>query len=260
MTAPSTDVTVSEARPGVFLIRIDRPERRNALNIAIKQAVADAVIELDQDPRAKAIVISGGPEYFVAGTDVAEMVSLTPTAHTVQVTDAMFTALRRCQTPLLAAIEGYALGGGMELALSCDLIIAGENAKLGQPEILVGVIPGAGGTQRLVRVLGKYRALSLLLTGAQISGREAFELGLISEVVPDTEATERSLAVATALVGMPPLAVQAILEVVDIGADLPLEGALLLERKAFQLLFDSTDQTEGMTAFLEKRRPKYTGR
>jgi enoyl-CoA hydratase len=256
----SPEVTVQEARPGVFVVAINRPERRNALNIAIKRSIADAVLALDANPLAKVIVITGTSNYFVAGTDLSEMVSLTPIGHTLQVTDAMFTALRRCATPLIAALEGYALGGGLELALACDLVIAGADATLGQPEIRVGVIPGAGGTQRLLRILGKYRALSLLLTGDTITGAEAFTQGLVSEAVPAGEALQRSLTIAEKILKMPPLAVRATLELVDTGADLPLDAALLLERKAFQILFDSADQTEGMTAFLEKRRPTYEGR
>jgi enoyl-CoA hydratase/carnithine racemase len=197
---------------------------------------------------------------FAAGTDVEEMAAMTPTEHTLKATDRMFTAIRRCGTPVIAAVEGYALGGGCELALSCDLIVAGGSARFGQPEVRVGVMPGAGATQRMVRTLGKYRALRLLLTGEEITGEEAYLMGLVSEVAPDGTALTRALELGETIAGMPQLAVRAILDVVETGADAPMETALLLERKAFQLLFDSQDQKEGMRAFLEKRRPEFGGR
>jgi enoyl-CoA hydratase len=253
-------VRIDEARPGVVVLTIDRPARSNALDLAIKDRMADLVEELDRRPTVAAIVVTGGPRVFAAGTDVAEMAALTPTEHTLKVTDRMFTALRNCGTPLIAAVEGYALGGGCELAMSCDLIIAGESARFGQPEIRVGVMPGAGATQRMVRALGKYRALRLLLTGAHVSGEEAYAMGLLSEVTPDGAALTRAVDLAESIAGMPQLAVRAILDVVEAGADAPMGVALLLERKAFQLLFDSDDQKEGMRAFLEKRPPEFHGR
>jgi enoyl-CoA hydratase/carnithine racemase len=252
-------LTVEQARPGVFVIAIDRPERRNALNLEIKTGLAELVETLDSDPNSRVIVITGGPDVFAAGTDLAEMEMLTPTDHTLQVTDRMFTALRKCATPTIAAVEGYALGGGCELAMSCDLIVAAASSRFGQPEIRVGVIPGAGGTQRLMRIMGKYRALRLLLTGDQITAQEAYEIGLVSEVAPDANALSRALELADVITSMPQLAVRAILELADAGVDAPLETALLLERKAFQLLFDSSDQKEGMRAFLERRSPEFRG-
>jgi enoyl-CoA hydratase/carnithine racemase len=171
----------------------------------------------------------------------------------------VFTVIRNCAVPVVAAVEGYALGGGCELAMSCDLIVAAESSRFGQPEIRVGVIPGAGGTQRMVRIMGKYRALRLLLTGDQITAEEAYTIGLVSEVTPDGTALPRALQLAHSIASMPQLAVRAILELVAAGADAPLETALLLERKAFQLLFDSSDQKEGMRAFLERRSPEFRG-
>ena len=261
MTQPGGDgVRMEEARPGVFILAIDRPARRNALNLAVKKRIAELVEELDQQSAVHVIVIAGGPRVFAAGTDVAEMAALTPTEHTLKATDRMFTAIRHCATPVIAAVEGYALGGGCELAMSCDLIIAGRSARFGQPEICFGVMPGAGATQRMVRTLGKFRTLRLLLTGEQITGEEAYLMGLVSEVTPDGAALTRALELAQSIAGMPQLAVRAILDVVEAGADAPMETALLLERKAFQLLFDSHDQKEGMRAFLEKRPPEFRGR
>ena len=161
---------------------------------------------------------------------------------------------------MIAAVEGYALGGGCELALCCDLIVAGETAKFGQPEIRVGIMPGAGGSQRLLRAIGKYRAMKLMLTGEQVAAPEALIMGMLSEVVPDGTALARANALAKTILTMPPLAVRAIKEVVQLGQDAPLETALLVERKAFMMLFDSADQKEGMKAFLEKRKPVYQGR
>jgi enoyl-CoA hydratase len=254
------DVRVEEARPGIVVLTIDRPARRNALDLAMKERIAELVEELDSRPTVGVIVVTGGPQVFAAGTDVAEMAALTPTEHTLKVTDRMFTSLRNCGTPLIAAVEGYALGGGCELAMSCDLIIAGSSARFGQPEIRVGVMPGAGATQRMVRTLGKYRALRLLLTGEQVTGEEAYAMGLLSEVTPDGAALPRALDVAGMIAAMPPLAVRAILDVVEAGADAPMETARQLERKSFQLLFDTYDQKEGMRAFLEKRPPEFHGR
>ena len=253
-------VLVEEAKPGVFLITIDRPERRNALNIEVKDLVADAVTELDARPDVRVIVLSGAGGVFVAGADVAEMESLTPTEHTLRVTDRMYTVLRHCATPLIAAVEKYALGGGCELALCCDIIVASENARFGQPEIRLGVIPGAGGTQRLLRAVGRYQAMRLLLTGETLTAPEALAAGLVSELAPEGQAVTRATEMAVGIAAMPPLAVAAIKDVVRAGADVPLETALLLERKAFQILFDTEDQKEGMRAFLEKRPPDYRGR
>ncbi len=257
----STDsVRVGAPAPGVMQVTIDRPERRNALNIEVKDSVAHIVAALDQRPDVRAIVLTGANGAFVAGTDVAEMANLTPVEHTLRVTDRMFTVLRQTTTPLIAAVEGYALGGGCELALCCDIIVASSTARFGQPEILLGVIPGAGGTQRLLRAVGRYRAMHLLLTGQAVPATEAHAMGFVSELTDEGNAVTRALEIAGTVATMPPLAVAAIKEVVRVGADVPLDTALLLERKAFQILFDSHDQKEGMRAFLEKRRPQYEGR
>ncbi|MCD2114895.1 enoyl-CoA hydratase-related protein [Rhodococcus rhodochrous] len=261
LIALSTDsLTVNgDPKTGVFRLTINRPERRNALNIEVKDAVANAVASLDTHPDVRAVVITGSGNAFVAGTDVAEMQPLTPIEHTLRTTDRMFTALRNASTPLIAAVEGYALGGGCELAMCCDIIVASETAKFGQPEIKLGVIPGAGGTQRLLRAVGRYKTMRLLLTGDALSATEAHSAGLVSELVPQGSALSRAEELAVTIAAMPPLAVAAIKDVIRAGADVPLDTALLLERKAFQILFDSADQKEGMGAFLEKRSPEYHG-
>lgn len=253
-------VVATEPVNGVIQVTIDRPERRNALNIDVKDTVADIVETVDRLDGVRVIVITGANGAFVAGTDVAEMVDLTPVEHSLRVTDRMFTVLRQTSTPLIAAVEGYALGGGCELALCCDIIVASDTARFGQPEILLGVIPGAGGTQRLLRAVGRYRAMHLLLTGGTVRAPEAHAMGFVSELVSEGEALEQALKMAEMIGGLPQMAVNAIKEVVRAGADAPLDTALLLERKSFQVLFDSHDQKEGMRAFLEKRTPDYQGR
>jgi enoyl-CoA hydratase len=242
---------------GVAVVTIDRPERRNALNLDVKRRLTAIIESLEADPAVRVVILTGAGGVFVAGTDVAEMAGMTPTEHTLLATDQVFTTLRRCPKILIAAIEGYALGGGCELALACDLIVAGESAKLGQPEIRLGIMPGAGGTQRLLRAVGKYRAMRMVLTGEPITAREALGVGLLSDLVPDGTALERAMDLARTISRMPPLAVRAIKEVMQLGQDAPLETALQLERKAFQLLFATKDQKEGMAAFVAKRAPKF---
>ena len=256
----SIPVTCALHGDGVAVITIDRPRRRNALNLDVKQRLVDAVLTLNADASVCVIVLTGAGGYFVAGTDIDEMASMTPTSHTLGATDLVFTTLRQSGKPTIAAVEGYALGGGCELALACDLIVAAEGARFGQPEIKVGIMPGAGGTQRLLRTMGKYQALRMMLTGEPIGAPQAFACGLVSELCPDGAALEYAQALARTIAAMPPLAVRAIRDVVQLGQDAPLETALQLERKAFQLLFDSADQKEGMRAFLEKRAPRYQGR
>ncbi len=247
-------------REGIAVLSIERPERRNALNLAIKGKLADEVDALAADEAVRVIVLTGSESFFVAGTDIGEMVDMTPDDHTRLKTERAFNTLRQCRKPIIAAVEGYALGGGCELALCCDLIVAGTSARFGQPEIRVGIMPGACGTQRLPRIAGPYRAMKMLLTGEPVSAAEALSMGMVSEVVPDGSALDRALALAETIASMPPLSVLAIKEVVQAGQNLPLEGALALERKAFQLLFDTGDQKEGMRAFLEKRKPVFRGR
>ena len=244
---------------GIAVLSIERPERRNALNLEVKGLLADGIEALADDDKVQVIVLTGSGGYFVAGTDLAEMVGMTADDHRRLKTERVFQALRQCPKPVIAAVEGYALGGGCELALCCDLIVAGTSARFGQPEIRVGIMPGAGGTQKLTRIMGPYRAMKLILTGEAVAAPEALQLGMVSEVVPDGTALERALALAQTIASMPPLAVRAIKEVVQAGQNLPLEGALALERKAFQLLFDTKDQKEGMRAILEKRKPAYRG-
>ncbi len=256
----SVQVVRCERQGRVGLITIDRPERKNALNMGVKNALVQYLRELEADESIACIVLTGAGGYFVAGSDIVEMSDMGPTDHARLESDKVFHILRLMSKPVIAAVEGYALGGGCELALACDMIIAGQGASFGQPEIKVGIMPGAGGTQRLLRAAGKYKTLLWALTGDRISAQAAYDANMVSELVADGAALERSLLVAKQISTMPPLAVRAIRDAVRQGADASLETGLALERRSFERLFDSEDQKEGMRAFMEKRVPVFTGR
>jgi enoyl-CoA hydratase len=246
---------------GVALVTIDRPEARNALSFAILEELADTLEALDGDESCRAIVITGaGDRAFAAGADILELADQTPERLAL---DGQFDAWDRIAAiglPLVAAVRGYALGGGCELALTCDLIVAGEDARFGQPEIKIGVMPGAGGTQRLTRAVGKALAMELILTGRTMDAAEASAAGLVTAVVPAAETVDRALALADTIASMPPLAVRAAKRSVLAAAELPLSEGLRLERQAFFDLFATQDQREGLRAFTEKRPPVWTGR
>lgn len=244
----------------VVLVKLNRPNALNALNIKTRQLLANCFSTLSEDKDVLCIVITGNTSAFAAGSDIKEMAGTGSIEMLLRNMNLLWKPIAECPKPIIAAVNGYALGGGCELAMHADIIIAGENAKFGQPEIKIGIMPGAGGTQRLTRAVGKYKAMRILLTGEMISAREACDMRLVSEVVPDDEVLDKALQLAKKISLMPPLAVAQIKEVVLAGQDSTLETALMLERKAFQLLFDSDDQKEGMRAFLEKRKPSYHGR
>lgn len=259
MSQPTSPVHLS-LHDGCAVITLDRAERRNALNLEIKNLIADAVIACENNPDVHVVIITGAGGYFVAGTDIAEMADMTPLQHSLQATGRVFEVLRQCAKPLIAAVEGYALGGGCELALSCDIIIAARGARFGQPEINVGIMPGAGGTQRLLRTIGKYQTALLTMTGEAINAEQAFANGMVSQLCDDGQALETALLIGQKIAAKPPLAIKAIKEMLSIGQDAPLQTMLSLERKTFTLLFGSHDQQEGMAAFLQKRMPVYRGR
>lgn len=250
----------TEKQGRIGIVTIARPERRNALNLQVKQQIVSSLCALAEDAEVAVIVLTGDGGCFVAGTDIAEMATMTPSDHLRLDTDRVFHVVRQSHKPVIAAVEGYALGGGCELALACDLIVAAEDAQFGQPEIRVGIMPGAGGTQRLLRAAGRSKTLLWCLTGQMIPAREALAANLVCELVPKGQSLARSVAIAEQIAAMPPLAVQAIREAVRLGADVPLETALALERRLFERLFDTQDQKEGMRAFLDKRPPIYAGR
>lgn len=246
---------------GVALVTIDRPEARNALSFDLLDALADALEALDTDPGCRAVVLTGaGDRAFAAGADIKELAGQSTASLHTGGRFAVWDRLAAVGVPLIAAVRGYALGGGCELAMTCDMIIAGDDAVFGQPEILIGVMPGAGGTQRLTRAIGQARAMELILTGRQVSADEAARSGLLTRVVPAEATLEAALELAVRIAAMPPLAVRAAKTAIRRASEAPLSDGLLAERSAFFGLFDTADQAEGMRAFMEKRAPVWTGR
>lgn len=244
---------------GVAVVRIGRPEAKNALNAAVRQQMAEHFRALAINPDVRTIVLTGDDKCFVAGADIREFADASPIEMYLRHTEYLWEAISRCPKPVIAAVNGFALGGGCELAMHCDIIIAGESARFGQPEVKLGLMPGAGGTQRLIRAVGKFQAMRIALTGCLIKAPEALAIGMVSEVVSDEQTLPRAIELAAEIAALPPLAVAQIKEVMLAGADIPLDSALALERKAFQLLFDSRDQKEGAAAFFEKRKAHFKG-
>lgn len=252
---------VEDVDKHVKLIKFNRPEALNALNLELRKNLAEVFTEFSNNDDIRAIVITGNEKAFVAGADLKEFLEVSgPFDTLLNDIRKYWKPIKECSKPIISAVNGFALGGGCELAMHTDIIVAGENAKFGQPEIKVGIIPGAGGTQRLTRVVGKYKAMRLLLTGDFITGREAYEMGLVSIVVPDDEVLNIALDFANKISKLPLLSVKFIKELVNTSYNAPLETLLALEEKSFQLLFSTEDQKEGMRAFIEKRKPEYKGR
>ena len=243
----------------VGIVLLNRPTKRNALDLAMRAAIADAFVGLGGDSAIRTIVISGTEGVFAAGADLNLLVD--KGAQEVADIDLgqYWTPVRECRKPVIAAVSGFALGAGCELAMMCDFIICDSTARFGQPELSVGIMPGAGGTQRLARLVGKQVASLMLLAAEPISGDRAVQLGLAAELAPDGHALERARTLGQRVARMPPKAVKATREVLRQGLDLPLDAALTLENREFLLLFDTEDKVEGMRAFLEKRRPNYIG-
>ena len=256
-----SDLILEERREtGTVLLQLNRPDSRNALSTELRKALTDRFAALYDDPDARCVVVTGDERAFVAGADIKAMARMGTAEITRSNVRRMWQVITQCPIPFIAAVRGVAFGGGCELAMHADIIIAGENAKFGQPEIKVGIMPGGGGTQRLPRAIGKFKAMKMMLTGDPISGREAFDMGLASECVPDADVLDRALEMADQIAAMPPLAVRRIKEVVLAGQDSSLEAGLMLERRTFDTLFDTEDKTEGMTAFIEKRKPEFKGK
>lgn len=253
------EVIVERPSAHVAVIRLNRPDARNALNQAVRSGLAEQFAALGADADVRAIVLTGGERIFAAGADLRDLADRSAIDILLRQSHRLWQAIAACPKPVIAAVNGLAWGGGCELAMHADLIVAGEGASFCQPEVKVGVMPGAGGTQRLTRAVGKFKAMKLALTGLPVSAREADAMGLVSEVVPDGEVQARALELATLIASRAPLAVTQIKEVLIAGEDASLETGLMLERKAFQLLFASRDQKEGMHAFLEKREPQFVG-
>lgn len=244
----------------VGIVTLNRPKELNALNFQLVGELADALGEFDRDEAIRCIVITGtGEKAFAAGADIKEMADKSPIDMMMSGFES-WERIKRTRTPLIAAVGGYALGGGCELAMHCDMIIASENARFGQPEILIGVIPGAGGTQRLARALGKYRTMEMVLTGAQVSAQEMAEHGLVNRVVPKGEHLSEAIKLAKTVAAQAPLAVRLAKEAVLASFETSLEEGLEIERKNFFLLFATEDMREGMSAFIEKRKAEFRGK
>jgi enoyl-CoA hydratase/carnithine racemase len=256
----SDDVVLAERDGAVGIARLNRPDARNALSPEVMGLLCEICEAWDADPDVRCIVIAGGSDYFAAGADIKAMsergfqdvLAAPPSSYWQRV-----AALR---TPLIAAVSGYALGGGCELALICDMIVASETAELGQPEILLGLIPGGGGTQRLARVLGKQRAMELVLTGRRITAHEAHSWGLVNQVAGKKEWQAKAVELAQVVARRPPIAAALAKQAVLAADEMGLTPGLAHERRLFELAMATEDRVEGMAAFLEKRRPSFRGR
>jgi enoyl-CoA hydratase len=262
VTDAAEELVLVERQPDqrTALVRLNRPKQLNALNGAVMDALCAALEELDRDDGVRCIVVTGNERAFAAGADIGEMAGATPIEMLVTNRIGQWDRIRKITKPTIAAVNGWALGGGCELAMTLDLIVAGEGAKFGQPEINIGVIPGAGGTQRLTRAIGKAKAMAMVLTGEPITAREAQAAGLIAHVTVDELVVEDALALAATIAAKSPVALRLAKEAVNAAYEMSLTDALAHERRLFYLLFASDDQKEGMAAFLEKRPPEFTGR
>jgi enoyl-CoA hydratase len=269
MTERGPDATVSgeqlvlverQAEARTALVRLNRPKQLNALNGAVMDALCTALEELDRDDAVRAIVVTGDERAFAAGADIGEMAGATPIEMLLTNRIGQWDRIRKITKPVIAAVNGWALGGGCELAMTLDLIVAGEGAKFGQPEINIGVIPGAGGTQRLTRGIGKSRAMEMILTGDPITAAQAEAAGLVARVTQDELVVEDALSLAAKMATKSPIALRLAKEAVNAAYEMSLTDALAHERRLFYLLFASEDQKEGMAAFLEKRSPDFKGR
>lgn len=262
-TAASPEVVIGAHGP-VGVVAISRPQALNALSRPVMKAVVEALAGFEKDPKIAAVVITGaGTRAFAAGADIDEMKDLGDSGAAAAALDehlARWDFIGSMRKPVIAAVSGFALGGGCELAMACDMIVAAENASFGQPEVLIGVIPGAGGTQRLTKAVGKALAMEMCLTGRRLSAREALAHGLVNKVVPVESCLDEAIKLGALIAAMPPLAVAAAKASVNAAADRGLEKGLREERRSFYALFDTADQKEGMKAFAEKRRPVWQGK
>ena len=248
---------------GLARITVNRPDKLNALDGTVIRELGEAADAVVSDRSVQAVILTGaGPKAFVAGADISELTTQGPMDGKARARagQLVFRSFERLNKPVIAAVNGFALGGGCELAMACHVRIASENAKFGQPEVKLGLLPGYGGTVRLPRIVGKGRALELLLTGAIIDAAEAFRIGLVSRVVPSDRLLPEAEALARGIIDQGPLAVRAVLEAVDAGYEMTQEDALLLEANLFGLLSSTADMREGTKAFLEKRKPTFEGR
>ena len=259
ITENQESVLVTTEGP-VALIRLNRPEVLNALNYSLMQTLVRALAVLDQDTQIRALVLTGNEKAFAAGADIKELEESSIAEMISNQQMARWDRFRRITKPVIAAVSGFALGGGCELAMACDMIVASETAVFGQPEINIGVIPGAGGTQRLTRALGKYKAMEMVLTGKRLGALEALACGLVNRVVPVEIYLTEAMRLAQDIAQKPAIAVRLAKESVSRALDMNLETALSYERNLFYMLFGTADQKEGMKAFREKRPALFSGK
>jgi enoyl-CoA hydratase len=245
---------------GYAIVQFNRPEVLNAINMQLMTELVDALENLDKDDAVRCVILTGNEKAFAAGADIKEMADASAIEMLLRDQFARWDKIRKIKKPIVAAVSGFALGGGCELAMTCDMIIASETARFGQPEINIGVMPGAGGTQRLTRAVGKAKAMEIVLTGKIFSAQEANTWGLVNKVVPVEYYLQESKDLAKEIASKPPVAVRLAKEAVLKAFDTTIEGGLEFERKNFYLLFASDDQKEGMKAFVEKGRPNWKGK
>lgn len=254
-----SEVILDRISPAIAVVKLNRPHVRNALNLSIRQELAAVFRSFMEDRQLRCVVLTGDDKSFAAGADIEDMSKIGAIEMYHRHTERLWNAVAECPVPVIAAVNGFALGGGLELAMNADIIVAGRGARFGQPEVKVGIMPGAGGTQRLTRAVGKFQAMYLCLTGDLLNAEDAYSLGLVSKIVEDDAVMSEALALAEHIASLPPIAIAQIKEVIIHGADASLAAALAMERKAVQVLFASQDKQEGMKAFLEKRKPTFVG-
>lgn len=254
---------ILERDDGIAIITINRPKVLNALRTDVLRDLREALIECENDDAVKVVIITGaGDRAFVAGADIGEMSELDPIKAKAfsEFGNSVFLYIEKMSKPVIAAINGYALGGGCELLMACDIVIASEKAKIGQPEVKLGIPPGFGGTQRMARLLGKMKAKELIFTGDMIDAQEALRIGLVNKVVPSEKLMEEAKNLARTIASRGQIAVRMAKQLINEGIDVDLETGLSLEAKGFAICFSTEDQKEGMKAFLEKREAKFTGK
>jgi enoyl-CoA hydratase len=256
------ETLVVNVEDGIAIVVVNRPDKRNALNSTVRRELIAVLDELRDDDNARVVVITGaGDKAFIAGADIGEFAQRTPVQQRATMVDRnVFDAIAEFPKPVIAMINGFALGGGCELALACDVRVAARSAKLGQPEIKLGIIPGGGGTQRLPRLIGSGRALRMILTGDMIDAVEAEKIGLVDVLTENDDLHTRTMELARAMAAHSPLTLRLAKTAVRAAEQLPLNGGLALERELFITAFGSEDKREGVAAFLEKRSPNFTGR
>lgn len=256
----ASEILLTKLDGFVAVAQLNRPEVLNALNIPLMDLLITQIEAWDADPAVRCIVLTGNEKAFAAGADIKEMAEASVVDMYERNNLARWERIKRCRKPIIAAVNGFCLGGGCELAMHCDIILAGENAKFGQPEINIGVMPGAGGTQRLSKTVGKYRAMELILTGRFFNAQEAFQMGLVNRVLPPEKCLDEAMAMAKEIADRSPVAVRVAKEAVLRAFETGLTDGLDYERKMFYMLFATEDQKEGMKAFMEKRKAQYTGK